>query len=255
MNESFNLNLSFTTYIRLSGIINRAVPVLCHRDRPHLGIDKFLFGFKKGSKQIRNIFLNNSDCLEQVQNSFKEVTQLDNVPRDFLKSNLGLWDINLLPNDFCSFIFKFVHNRLGINTRTSHFSENSRWCTFCCIIGRNLGPFDDETFTHLFVSCPTVKKVHDDIQNSLLEGITLTSNHWLGVDGDNLFLRLFLLAIQYQIWCAKLSNHIPNGNYCAGESIYLISQAVKCNKKINQSFANLDCLLSRLWGRLCRPRW
>jgi hypothetical protein len=161
--------------------------------------------------------------LEQVQNSFKEVTQLDNVPRDVLKSNLGLWDINLLPNDFC-------------------------------IICQNLGPFDDETFTRLFVSCPTVKKIHDDIQNSLFEGITLTGNHWLGVDGDNIYLRLFLLAIQYQIWCAKLSNYMPNSNYCAGEAVYLISQAVKGNKKINKNFANLDCLLSRLWGRLCRPR-
>jgi hypothetical protein len=255
LNESLGLNLSFTMYIRLSGIVNRAVQLNYKPETPALGIDNFLESYKKGSKKIRKIFECNTDPFETVKTSFLEISQTIGNDDIIFKGSLKFVGFNSLPNHFREFLFKFFHNRLGLNTRISHFTDNSRWCTFCSIVGKNLGPFDDETFLHLFITCPSVKKVHDDISSSLLSCLELRKENWLGISGENPFLRLFVLSVQYQIWCSKLSGTLPNSNHCAGEAIYLMSNAVRCNPKISEHKNNLNCLLSRLWDQLSRPRW
>jgi hypothetical protein len=96
-----------------------------------------------------------------------------------------------------------------------------------------MGPFDDETFSHLFLTChcPSVRRVHDDITNALLDGVPVIDTDWFGIGTQNLFLSLFLLAIQYYVWDSKLKNIVPVSNYCLGESIYLLRDAMALNKK------------------------
>jgi hypothetical protein len=258
LNTEFNLSLSFTTYIRLYGVLSSAIKKFCKLDEKSQSINNFLNRFRKGSKPIRNVLSVKSgiNVLNSVANAFSTVTSIANLSEKMLSENLELWNVSHFPNSFCDFIFKFYHNRLGLNTRISHFTDNNRWCTFCAIVGRNLGPFPDETFTHIFFECPTVAKIHDDIKSSLLpDTVNADKPFWLGLNHDNIFVRCFILAVQYQIWSCKLSMRLPESNYCAGEAVYSICHALKANKKLKQALTNIDCPLSRLWDRLCAPRW
>jgi hypothetical protein len=118
-----------------------------------------------------------------------------------------------------------------------------------------MGPFADESFLHFFVDCPSTQRIHQDINRTLFPNLTLDTGHWLGTKGNNLFLNLFLLAIQFQIWTAKLKSKLPNSNFCTGEAIYLMSDAIRVNSKLLEQLNLLDCPLSRLWVQLTRPRW
>jgi hypothetical protein len=211
LNGRFNLNLSFTTYIRLVGILNTAVAKFIKPNGKSEPLSKFLFGFKKGSKKLRTVLSSANNLItESVFNSFCAAAGIQNKTEltNFDKS-LALWTFNGIPNKVREFFFKFFHNRLGTNTRTSHFSEGSRWCTFCSIIGKELGPFDDETFEHLFLKCPTVEKIHRVIKDDMLSGIQFPEQSWFGFNNDNTFVQLFLLLVQYFVWEAKLNKKFP----------------------------------------------
>jgi hypothetical protein len=62
---------------------------------------------------------------ENLQNvkTFRNLVDF-NWPQNFcFKGLLGLWSTNFLPCRFATFIFKFVNNTLGLNTRVSHFDD------------------------------------------------------------------------------------------------------------------------------------
>jgi hypothetical protein len=255
LNHEQSINLSFTTYIRLSGIMKRASSLFLRPEKPAKSLENFFAGFKKGSKTIRKIMCQSKNKLPEVITAFCTVTNQINIPEKVFGENLGLFEINSIPNNLREFIFKFFHNRLGLNARIAHFLDNSRWCTFCSIVGRNLGPFEDETFCHFFLTCPTTVKIHSDIMSSFFPGLNSDISVWLGIKGENKFLRLFILAIQFQIWSARLKGILPESNYCAGEAIYSLADAVICNTGIRNSLLTLPFPLSRLWDRLARARW
>jgi hypothetical protein len=214
-----------------------------------------LNSFKKGSKKLRAVLCRDKkNVLEAVKLSFFEVAGINEIPNGDFADSLALWNLNCISNRQREFIFKFYHNRLGINTRTANFSDGSRWCSFCSIVGLNMGPFDDETFNHLFLNCPTVLKIHNEVAETLLTGVEIRPCHWFGSGCDNKFLTLFLIIIQYYIWEAKLNRMLPNTNYCVGEAIYSLDLAMKFNIVLRKHFSNMDCPLSRLWTRLALPR-
>jgi hypothetical protein len=225
-------------------------------NNPGISLKTFFLSFKKGSKKLRGILSGNSvGTLQEIKNSFCAVSNIEPVLIDGFEKSLEHWNRNSVYNRQREFIFKFYHNRLGLNSRVSHFIEVSKWCTFCSIVGRNLGPFSDETFTHLFFECPVVEKIHNDISTTLISDTPLNKQSWLGLNSGNSFLSLFLLLIQFYIWEAKLSQRLPDKNYCLGETIYTLSDAMKSDKQLRKSFENLNCPLSRLWARLTQPRW
>ena len=77
---------------------------------------------------------------------------------------LSLWNLTFIPNKLRDFIFKFYNNRLGINTRTSHFGANTRNCTFCAILGTHT---HDEPFIHLFFECEVVTNIQNSLDRNL----------------------------------------------------------------------------------------
>jgi hypothetical protein len=255
-NHSTETNISFVTYIRLSGIIKRALAIYGMSTGKKNSLEVFFSGFKKGSKAVRKILSEaKSDCLSNTWEAFSAVCNItDQIPENFGKS-IGLWNLNTLPNRLRDFIFKFYHNRLGTNTRVSHFTDTVRWCTFCTIVGKNLGPFEDETFVHLFLQCPTVQKIHNDIATTILDNMALEGQNWLGIGVDNNFLKLFLLTIQFLIWEHKLCHKLPTANYCLGETVYILNKTVSLNRNLSNCLNKLNCALSRLWPRLSEPRW
>jgi hypothetical protein len=256
INIEFSLNIPVAVYFR----IGTTLWYLKNRfdlSKKSVRLEQFFGGFKKGSKQCRKI-LNKAqnEHVPKLSAAFAQTCSLtinDDTP---FSSSLGLWQLHSIPNDFREFIFKFFHNRLPTNTRVSNFSDNSRWCTFCSIVGRGLGPFDDETFPHLFINCPTVANIHRKIELDLLEVNPDQSGlRWVGLGDENIFLRLFILAVQYLVWCSKKKNCLPDANFCIGEAVYLLDQPCKFNKKIRNALNNTRSPVSRLWPRLTQPRW
>jgi hypothetical protein len=264
INSSLGLNLPLTTYFRLAQTLTALRDRNMLKAGPGDDIVKFLCRFKKGSKPCRKIlralppsqeYANLHPILVSVSNSFGRLCLPSLVPEKF-KASLVYWNCCSLPNDFREFIFKFFHNRLPVNTRLSNFSEVSRWCTFCNIVGKNLGPFPDESFTHLFLHCPTTAKFHMEIERTVLDLETDASGQrWLGIDNGNDFLNIFLLHLQYTLWNNKLRLCLPDANKGLGEAIYMLEDAMRINKWLKTSFSKLNCPLSRLWHRLCPVRW
>jgi hypothetical protein len=254
LNEEYNLNISVNTYIRLKKIFYE----ICKKfdfSKKTTDISSFFSGYKKGSKNCRNVFYAGKSFVNDLKNAFLATVPLDALDNDDFSASLRIWNLNSLPNSFREFCFNFYYNRIKVNTRLSHFSENSRWCTFCSIVGLGLGPFEDETFSHLFLGCPTTINIHSRIDNVLLDNPESSYNkRWLGFE-SNFFLKIFTLLVQYHIWEKKKQNCTPDANFCIGESIYILEEARRSSKKINNHFLSLNISLSRLWHQLARPRW
>jgi hypothetical protein len=235
LNKEYNLNISVNTYIRFKKIFLEAYKRFDFGKKT-TDISSFFSGYKKGSKKCRNIFYAGKSFVNDLKKAFLFMVPLDTLDNDDFSASLRIWSFNSLPNNFREFCFKFYYNRIKVNTHLSHFTDNSRWCTFCNLVGRGLGPFEEETFSHFFLGCPTTNNIHNRIDNVLLDNPNSPYNKWwLGFD-SNLFLKIFLLLIQYHIWEKKKLNCIPDANFCIGESIYILDEARRSCKTINNSF-------------------
>jgi hypothetical protein len=124
LNRELSINLSFTTYIRLSGIIKRASSLFLKPEKPAKSLENFFAGFKKGSKTIRKVMGQSNNKLPEVVTAFCTVTNQTNISEKIFAENLGFFEINSIPNNLREFIFKFFHNRLGLNTRIAHFLDS-----------------------------------------------------------------------------------------------------------------------------------
>jgi hypothetical protein len=193
--------------------------------------------------------------LRELTTAFNNITLTATDVTNF-NEILPVWNFFSFPNTFREFLFKFFHNRLPVNNRLANYADVAKSCTFCSIIGRNLGPVDNETFIHLFLECPTTKKIHEDVEKTLFDlEPDRTKKRWLGTGNEDFFSKIFFLTVQFFIWESKSRCQLPDANWCVGESIYLIDTAMKRNKKIKNCFLLLKSPISRLWARFCRPRW
>jgi hypothetical protein len=114
-----------------------------------------------------------------------------------------------------------VNNTLGINTRLSHFLPgHQRSCTFCQI--NNAEIVQDETFSHIFLTCPVVKNWQDSFL-SLYFPVNYIRNDWERINLfftgwvhepniDNYFIMLCIFIFQYTICDARLKKRIPSFN-------------------------------------------
>jgi hypothetical protein len=145
-----------------------------------LELTSFLKRFKKGSKQFRKIF----DCFADSQLkknrrtiTFSNLVELPVPESNTLTALQSLWTCNVYPMRLRDFIFKFRNNLFGLNTRVLHFNNNvSRHCTFCWIASQNDPNSPDETFLHLFFSCPHTKRVIKSFLKNLPAGTRMTTS-------------------------------------------------------------------------------
>ncbi len=87
--------------------------------------------------------------------TFLELTELPQQDFDNLEKLAQSWNYSTYPNMLKDFLYKFIYNRLLINTRLYHIVTDetvSRECTFC-VASKSL-PAPEETFKHLFWYCP-----------------------------------------------------------------------------------------------------
>jgi hypothetical protein len=136
-----------------------------------ISVHKHFGSFKKGSRKNRLVldkkFCNNN-ILPSVVNDFAEVAGIY-IQDSCNLTIFGIWGKSFLPTEFRDFLYKYFFNKLGLKTRTSHFAETNRKCTFCEIISQDLSPVNDESFHHLFVVCPTVLHVHEQIIGAVFD--------------------------------------------------------------------------------------
>ena len=267
LNNIFGIQLTQGVYFRLRSsllwTLKSKTSVVAGKSSD---IVTFFGSFKKGSKKWRKIL--QQSLLDEIRvleltsvRTFLSVSLLDGAEQDekIIKKAISFWNYSFLPNHFREFLYKFYYNKLGINTRTSHFGGDSRLCTFCTLRG---GLSNDETFAHLFFDCPTVKLVHRQIDSTLLN-LEYDANYncrirWMGLclpTKNNIFLQLFHLGIQYFIWQAKLRVSLPSVDFIVNETVHILDMAVEKNFDMHFGKSNLNNTLSRHWNFLRTRRW
>ena len=81
---------------------------------------------------------------------FYNLIEIERRAEKIIKSNNSLWGIHWLKNRVREFLFKFFNNKLGLNTRVSHFVEDFDRSCDLCKASKTL-PACEESFTHLFI--------------------------------------------------------------------------------------------------------
>jgi hypothetical protein len=198
--------------------------------------------------------------------TFFRLISLDIPPDPDLLIINAEWNRSYYPPKIRDFIFKFNSNILGLNTRVSHFNANvDRACTFCKIAQKNLiGPIMEETFEHLFFSCPHTNKVLNTFFAEFLHDLNLNldtekkSFLFTGINpitnsNENCFLSSIAKLICYYIWDCKLKKTVPSVQSLTNDVFYNLENMRKANSAISNAMT-LNLLLCRNWAEATSHR-
>jgi len=250
LNEEFNLNFSLVTYMR----IHEALQFYKNSRRgnePKLSqsLDWFLKSFEKGSKPYRRI-------LETRENSNLDILSLNLVttfcntiscPKPeaaVLRQCWGDWNNSFYTNRCREFLFKFQGNILGTNQRESKFVDgHDPRCTLC-VRSNQIGPHDQETFLHVFFSCPVLLKYRNVIIERLFpellgqEEQTLKLFWFFGLmpnNKKNLFTGSVISLANFLIWERKLLKGCVPVTVFLSDIEYNIFKLIKSSTKIREA--------------------
>jgi hypothetical protein len=221
--DALNFRLSPLGYGRLSNAFN------CFFDRMHVDrhdndnakslFDEFCTIKKPGQKCRLYLGLGRNDDLSKVTNcaSFFRIIGIPYIGNINYSGNVSWWNLNCIPNRLRMFAFKFYNNILGLNQRTVHFAINPvRHCQFCFAQGLANPP--DESFVHLFSTCPTVTNWHNEFIHKHFNGINLDGQDrikfwFLGIlplhEKPSFAVLSAILVFQFCIWEEKLRKRTP----------------------------------------------
>jgi hypothetical protein len=221
---ALNIQLTEIGYGRLSNALHCFFDRMSHhRDNPEKSVsikDEFC-SIKKPGRKCRKVLGSGKSCkLEKLTTvvTFFKLTELTFTGNENFSVNVSWWNFNCMSNRIRMFAFKFFNNLLGINNRTSHFAVNpTRGCTFCTLDGHIPAP--DETFKHLFYSCPTTRSWQMRFIDSKFNGIQLTEEEnrkfwFLGLLPNevkpNLAVLCAVMIFQFCCWEEKLRKRRPS---------------------------------------------
>jgi hypothetical protein len=151
---------------------------------------EYVSRWKKGCKNIRNIFLINTvhDNPPLQSNSFNTFRNLVSCTPDettHMKAWFSTWNISSLPNDFRNFIFCCRYNYLPTNNRlSSYIPEIDPRCPYCQY---STPPVDiRDSFLHCFLTCPSVRGPLSEVITKLNINITISDDlfsglYWYGI--------------------------------------------------------------------------
>jgi hypothetical protein len=177
-------------------------------------IDSFFRTWKKGSVKIRKVM-----CTKKSQNAiphnivkFSDTTDTVIDLENSKKLN-SQWSQNFYSPAQRAFLFKFVNNILGINTRVSHFNRDiDRNCEFCNIMA-NPDP-EDETILHLFYDCDAVENIRTRFFNELIgrdvSRHEFFNNANLDLHSKNFTLKIITNLFAYFVWESKKRYCLPS---------------------------------------------
>jgi hypothetical protein len=209
---------------------------------------------RKGLAKVRLKALNPAKF--RTTTTFFNLANLPIPESDKLQKLLSIWNHPMFTNLVKTFILKFFHNILGLNTRVFHFVANyNRKCQLC--IARDPRTVNDESFAHLFASCPVAnlwrKKWLKEIFNK--DDIIDTSLPWrrlwfLGnlIDecDNNPFIQTLVFTFQFIIWECKLQHRAPSYHTIITRFNYLYGDMLKLNKSVLYCSTNKDYPICRL---------
>jgi len=167
------------------------------------------------------------------------------------------WNVQFLSNRHRDFIYKFVNNRVSVNTRLSHFVANqSCLCTLCSKL--NLNDIEDESMEHLFYSCPSTKKFRLDFYKKYLPEENVAA--WQAVDEKklwllgltrnsdkiNFFMATCFWVLKILIWECKLKKGYLNTNFWFTEFENILRDYLKVSKHLKIEMLKLNYNLCRI---------
>jgi len=251
-----NVNVYVRTVMACMHFINN-MPDNRINDNTCLSLSNFMDRFRKGSRPFRRVLEKLTDESEILRSRhtvtyFKLVDLPVPVSTAVIKLNRS-WTLNFLPNHMREFVYKFVTNALPTNTRVSHFANNpDRRCSFCSIASN---PAPEETFLHLFFSCPTVSTWWREIagelflsDQNLLDDLNLRNVVFGSEEMPHILALCAKWSFLYIIWQNKLKRRIP-GKYSFKLELYdLMLNCIKRSKNLHVSIVVLRDRLA-LWLR------
>ena len=262
INNSTNLGLNLLTFMRLgtacTNTLNCTRNNRVNNNHTSVAISNFLTNFKKGSKPIRNVLTRKKIGNKCILNRPSTVTFFRLIDLPFPEKNLieelfAEWNTFSLPNKLREFMFKFVGNILGLNTRIAHFVDNpDRLCTFC----RN----SEESFVHLFFECRTTDRWLREFETTFYPEILLVTPilrrqfwflHILPAHNGfrNSFISFSLWIFKFLIWEAKLQKRQPSFTSMKIDYFYYLGNLKNCNTRVRADFAKITYAICRNWGR------
>ncbi len=260
--RSANVCLGYDTYLAIRNVLqlfrNRKARNRVISDRDS-SFREFLENVKKPVRKLKVLIsqskkTGNNLATQQTVKGFFRIINVQYVGNQYYSKIIELWNSHNISSKLSMFIFKFFNNSLGINTRVSHFGDNvSRNCTFCRISHR--APVD-ETFTHLFVECPTTATWAQSFKSDFVGGHVLADNEskfkfwFLGqVEGDtviNIGRIIAILVFHSCVWENKLKK--TTRTYLSFLNLFrdVFSQTICSNKKWKTNLESQNIPLFRL---------
>jgi hypothetical protein len=265
INTSFEGNLSFVLYMRLNEWSLGWNKKTLNNNSDHnsgLRLCEFLEKFKKGSQPFQRVLVKKyadkgAKTRGKIFEKFCNIAGIEPVlETDLIEKVVSWWDKNFLSNRQKEFLYKFVSNTLGTNSRVAHYNIYvNAGCTFCVL--KKLFPAPQESFRHLFYDCDTVRSLHDRAANEFLSNInmadmTAREKLWffgLTIDqySSNMFLQTFIGCIQLYVWECKLRKVLPSWD-SMHEFVYCkIKGMLQISSTLNDSRVSLNNNVFRRW--------
>jgi hypothetical protein len=176
--------------------------------------------------------------------SFFRITDIDYIGDEAFSKLIGTWNLWPLKTRIKTFIFKFFNNSLGINTRLSHLHNRGldfdRKCTLCTVKG--VANPSEETFSHLFIDCPTAGVwrqgfIRDFLRQNVMTDIETKKLWCLGylpeMGSWELIAFLCIIVFQFLVWEQKLNKRVPSYN----SFLNLFKEELRCVLNSKRSWA------------------
>ena len=254
------LPLSAAVWFRLQAGLIHSLRKLRKNDETELiskNMTDLMEGIKKGSKKIKRVFdrarvLNHAPEGLRIVNTFARLTGTNIPDRNHVSLALGSWRTASLPNDCREFLFRQRNNQLMTNLRLNAFDNTiSKNCTFCRI--RNM--VADETFEHLFFSCPTTRILLQHLVLAFepipdLDVDIFLNMYWYGIYEENPQYEKTILLIfdlfRYCLWKVKKKRSIPNKQRFLDEYKFVLLSCTFSNLKLRASIENCNLVANLL---------
>jgi len=170
-------------------------------------------------------------------------------------SALGLWRRSAFSNDCREFFFKLRNNQLMTNLRLNSFDNTvSKNCTFCRI--RNA--FSEETFNHLFLTCPSTRILLQPVllmmdPNPDPDTPEFKNMYWYGVSDENIYDSRAILIIfelfRYILWKFKTRRKLPSTEMFMRELLFIINIVAAQSREIHFSIERCNLVANFLQAR------
>jgi len=250
---NFNLNIR----LRLATAVHAIQTRFGNKMGKSIRIEDFFGRFKKGSRNIRRfVEIPPNTNLTQQYRKFFTLAEVPVPSEKIIRSAVSLWSNNFLSNNQREFLFKLHNNLLGLNVRVAHFNQNvSRGCTFCTLEGTV--PVPDETFSHLFFSCPsgpntvTLRFLEESFPELELNTIekrkkALFLFEYADIE-NNLFLSVISMAVLWYIWSCKLKKMRLSLNSLKLSLHNTIDPMLKISGPLRHSKSLINTAFTRTW--------